>query len=559
MFTPQAGLFSAVSSAFVLDVQSKLQPDPGDQSVAYLRAILLTLNHSAVPDEQVVAPPSTWGAPPPDPVSVLGLLYASLLISLLAAFIAMLGKQWLNRYLRHAGGSITERCGDRQRKLDGLEKWSFRLLIDSLPVMLQVALFFLSCGLSQYLWSINASVGRGVIAVTALTITFYLVIVVVGTSSYDCPYQTPASIYLRSLQHNEGVHKFFTAVSPSMVFIRIHTAGTNTRNYVMSAFHRLGGSPRNLISSLSVSGAVSGVRRGGRNLGHRAILSFLRLDRGLRNAKRKFARGILHLKRTLFPIHAHPLRRQLPQQTNLHLVLADINTPSEKNLNDARCVCWLLRSITDPEAIDSAIRLAATVRWFQAGVDADPPYGLIVTVFNSCFDSSWNLYPGMRNRAYSSARAMLVIYMSALAHCPERASGYSLRNYHNLIQSYHQDPDLKSILRVVANLSYDYPPFQDFIHSRNTPAHTLWMTDLYLRYVWSQRNNLNPCFHGLLTSLKVEYEDWHTFPAAAVANLLLTRCLFLGSPIGSEMLFNMCKSSVVPPVLHFTDTYNCTQ
>ena len=49
-------------------------------------------------------------------------MYANLLISLLAAFVAMLGKQWLNRYLRNSGGLVIERCGDRQRKCDGLEK-----------------------------------------------------------------------------------------------------------------------------------------------------------------------------------------------------------------------------------------------------------------------------------------------------------------------------------------------------------------------------------------------------------------------------------------------------
>ena len=46
--------------------------------------------------------------------------YVGFLMSLLAAFVAMLGKQWLNRYLRHTGGSVIERCGDRQRKFDGL-------------------------------------------------------------------------------------------------------------------------------------------------------------------------------------------------------------------------------------------------------------------------------------------------------------------------------------------------------------------------------------------------------------------------------------------------------
>ena len=56
-------------------------------------------------------------------------MYPNLPISLLAAFIAMLGKQWLNRYLRNSGGSVIERCGDRQRKFDELEKWPFHSFV----------------------------------------------------------------------------------------------------------------------------------------------------------------------------------------------------------------------------------------------------------------------------------------------------------------------------------------------------------------------------------------------------------------------------------------------
>lgn len=82
-----------------------------------------------------MAPPA-WNGPPPEVVAASNLLYASPLMSLLAAFVAMLGKQWLNRYLRRAGGSMVERCGDRQRKFDGLQKWPFRFFIESLPIML---------------------------------------------------------------------------------------------------------------------------------------------------------------------------------------------------------------------------------------------------------------------------------------------------------------------------------------------------------------------------------------------------------------------------------------
>jgi hypothetical protein len=120
-------------------------------------------------------------------------MYASLLISLLAAFVAMLGKQWLNRYLRHAGGSMIERCGDRQRKCDGLKKWPFHLFVESLPVMLQVALLLLACGLCKHMSSINTPVATVLITLTVLGVAFYLGIIIVGASSYECPFQTPVS------------------------------------------------------------------------------------------------------------------------------------------------------------------------------------------------------------------------------------------------------------------------------------------------------------------------------------------------------------------------------
>jgi len=74
--------------------------------------------------------------PPSEIVTVTDLMYAGLLISLLAAFVATLGKQWLNWYLRNSGGSMIERWEDCQRKCDGLGKWPLHLFAESLPVML---------------------------------------------------------------------------------------------------------------------------------------------------------------------------------------------------------------------------------------------------------------------------------------------------------------------------------------------------------------------------------------------------------------------------------------
>ena len=60
--------------------------------------------------------------PPPEIATVRSLPHASLTTSLFAAFLAMLGKKWVNQYLRNHGGSAADGSRDRQRKLDRLQK-----------------------------------------------------------------------------------------------------------------------------------------------------------------------------------------------------------------------------------------------------------------------------------------------------------------------------------------------------------------------------------------------------------------------------------------------------
>lgn len=146
--------------------------------------------------------------------------------------------------------------------------------------------------------------------------------------------------------------------------------------------------------------------------------------------------------------------------------------------------------------------------------------------------------------AYFSARAMLTIYVSALVHCPERSSGYLLSDYHIPSHSLPKDPDLQSIMFVFWNISHHYPPFNHFADPRNTPAHIIFMADLYLRHVWSQRNHLDANTNGFLKHLTIDSEDWHAFPTAAVADLLVVGSLFLGGAIEDETLGNTNKSSV---------------
>ena len=133
-------------------------------------------------------------------VHVQAILFASLSASLLSAFLAMLGKQWLNRYASiDMRGSVIERSQNRQRKLDGIVTWYFDAVMESLPLMLQVALLLLGCALSRYLWDSYTTVASVVLGVASLGILFYFLIVVAGSASGSCPYQTPGSRMVRYL------------------------------------------------------------------------------------------------------------------------------------------------------------------------------------------------------------------------------------------------------------------------------------------------------------------------------------------------------------------------
>jgi len=165
-----------------------------------------TVNGSLFPDAD---PDSvTWTGPPLEIVTVQCLLYASLAISLFVAFLAMLGKQWVNRYPRNRRGSATDESRDRRQKLDGLQKWIYPA-IESPPVMLQFGLLLLGCTLSLYLWTISRTVAGVILAFTIFGVTPYVFLNLAATLYYDCPYQTPPSILVRiaarRLKHGDTV------------------------------------------------------------------------------------------------------------------------------------------------------------------------------------------------------------------------------------------------------------------------------------------------------------------------------------------------------------------
>jgi len=407
-------------------------------------------------------------------------MYASLMISLLAAFVAMLGKQWLNRYLRNSGGSMIERCGDRQRKFNGLEKWPLHFFVESLPVMLQVALLLLACGLCRHMWTINASVAYTLVSLTGLGVAFYLAIVIAGVSSYACPFQTPASIRLRDLwkKVQDGI------VSLTARYMRVLSRTRRMR------------------------------KRGAR----------------------------LFLRRQPVPPAIRPGNMEVPGPEPW-MTPKDLTTARRTNADDVLCVSWILRNITDPEALDAAIRLAGTIRWFDDGIDVNPPYDLIVSTFEACFDLMGKLCPGSRDRAYYSGRAIAWIHALATCKSEEFGDGFPLPDteYNTL----GLDHDLEHLLQVnCPGLLGEHILRLLAIKPEHTPSHSQWNSNVLLHLACANQNRLNWTY--FMEYIPRVRETKITLPLDAALSRLLTWCILLGSPVEEEVLKIQDKSYDIP-------------
>ena len=139
-----------------------------------------------------------WSGPDPAIVQVQCIFYATLCSTLFVSFLAMLGKQWLSRYKQNeTRGSVVDRSRARERKLAGLETWKFHAVMESLPLILQLALLLLGFALSRYLWEVNRSVSSVVICFTCFGSLFYSIILAASVFWSDCPFQTPSSPLIR--------------------------------------------------------------------------------------------------------------------------------------------------------------------------------------------------------------------------------------------------------------------------------------------------------------------------------------------------------------------------
>ena len=197
--------------------------------------LTMLLNTTSGTPHQLPVP--TWSGPTASLVQVQSILFASLLSALLAAFLAMLGKQWLNL---HVEGSFIDRNRYREQKMRGMISWRFKLVMEFLPLILQASLLLLGYALAHYLWDISRTISFVITGFTVVGVVLYLLIVVAGTLSRACPFQTPVSIAIRAIleHHRKDIDRVFKAAG--RFFSSARKFFSSPRKFVRSARSQTG-------------------------------------------------------------------------------------------------------------------------------------------------------------------------------------------------------------------------------------------------------------------------------------------------------------------------------
>ncbi|KAI0331616.1 hypothetical protein GY45DRAFT_1207933, partial [Cubamyces sp. BRFM 1775] len=198
-----AGLFSAILTAFNVESYQLLQPASPDPSPPILKHISLQLSSlSYVPPfiNSTHPPFSSSGANPTTPSVIptwaiwLNVFWFSgLVLSLSAASIGILVKQWINEFQSGLFGDSEHIARLRQYRLNNLERCHVGSIVNLIPVLLQGALALFLAGLLALLWNLH----RAVAAVTSLFV-LAIAVFIVGTTiapllTERCAYLSPQS------------------------------------------------------------------------------------------------------------------------------------------------------------------------------------------------------------------------------------------------------------------------------------------------------------------------------------------------------------------------------
>jgi uncharacterized protein DUF6535 len=195
----QAGLFSAVLTAFVVLKIQDLKVNPAEQSAYYQRqSVQLLSQQSASVGGQM---PTNLTSPPPYPpfhisasdrrVNIFWLI--SLVCSLSAALLATLVQQWARAYMRTFQQSRNPLKAARIRLFLSERAKRLPTVAEFVPGLIHISLILFFCGLGDLIWQIDKTVFIAIVIPISGCVFPYPYYVFAPIWDPQSPYWTPFS------------------------------------------------------------------------------------------------------------------------------------------------------------------------------------------------------------------------------------------------------------------------------------------------------------------------------------------------------------------------------
>ncbi|CUA71108.1 Acetyl-CoA carboxylase 1 [Rhizoctonia solani] len=197
-----AALFSAISTAFVIESYKNLKQDPADTSSQALLTISQTLMFLANGSQPATVPSASDEQPTvfkasAKAICVNVLWFLSLSLSVAVSLISMLAKEWCLEFMSGRTGPPGAQARRRQQRWDGLVQWRMKEVIMVLPSLIHLSLLLFAIGLCLFLWDVHYGVAIPVMVVTTIAAGVYSACTVVPFFYNFCPYGTVLSRILK--------------------------------------------------------------------------------------------------------------------------------------------------------------------------------------------------------------------------------------------------------------------------------------------------------------------------------------------------------------------------
>ena len=235
---PQAGLFSAILTAFLVQTYPMLQADSTattNQLLAIsvstqLRAAGTIITDTLNKTLTSLADAASSSFSPSTATRWINILFfLSLVFSLAAALFSILAKQWIREYIKWNSPLALPRENVlvRQIRIEAWEDWQVSMILSSIPILLELGMILFLAGVILLLWTLDDIVAIVVTIFVSLFLGTFAAFTVLPIFSKRCPYRSPTAWACLAIASTTKMPLKYISLFPAFLLLFVQTLAAN--------------------------------------------------------------------------------------------------------------------------------------------------------------------------------------------------------------------------------------------------------------------------------------------------------------------------------------------